>query len=139
MILEAGDVFLLRNWLLSGTEPHYHIVVQTTSDDKVVAVSITSNLEGAYKICRRDEDQLADNAEPMTYVELTPDDCPILKVKSAINCNQVQMKDESYYLNGDDFKKFAGVKTSPDILKRIRDGLQYSATVSPKIQKICKP
>src|SRR3989339_1607459 len=129
MSLNVGDVFLVTNRTLSGTEPHYHVVAHKTSDNKIIVVYTTSNCEGTFKSCRRDEESLSADAEPITYVEVNPADCPtVISHKSAISCNKVQMKEIEVFESADDFDN-RECKMNISILKKIVKGIPFSGTV----------
>ncbi len=134
MSLEVGDVFLVTNRTLSGTEPHYHVVVYKTTDNKIVVVYTTSNLDGTLKSCKRDEESFS-SGEPITYVEVNPKDCPkVIKHKSAISCNKVQMKETSAFESEIGFTN-CNCQIDVSILQKIVKGIPFSATVSPQIIK----
>ena len=139
MTLEVGDVFLLRNFGFSGTQPHYHIVIHKTTEGEVIVVYTTTSLVATYRACRRDEIDLLSHLEPETYIEILPEHCPtIIKEKSAINCNKVDMQHEQIYINGADFKKYEESKIPQEVIQRVKAGIPHSSTVKQKILKALK-
>lgn len=137
MTLTVGDVFLWRNYGRSGTDPHYHIVVHKTTANEVVLVYTTTNLQAAYKAARRDEADLPDHAEPISYVEIPAGVCTALPILCAVDCNKAHLKSEAECLAAPDFKLQNG-KVDMSIIVKIRAGIEESGTVLPNVIKIIK-
>lgn len=64
MILTRGDVFIAINPGLSGSEPHFHIVVQRTANDLIVVTYTTTEVEKARAQCQRAEKIMFPHIEP---------------------------------------------------------------------------
>ncbi|MGD0036327.1 MAG: hypothetical protein ABSC53_03435 [Bacteroidota bacterium] len=139
MSLNVGDVFSLRNFGFSGTDPHYHIVLFKTPTNQIITCYTTSNQASTYKSCRRDEEDLESHCEPMTYVVVEPDDCPeVITNTSYISANKIQMKSEEDYEKGVEFELIAGCKMNPRIIKQVLEGIPYSGTVPEIIKRTIK-
>jgi hypothetical protein len=137
MSLNVGDVFLIRNFGFCGTNPHYHIVIFKTANNDIITCFTTSDRGKTYKSCRRDEEDLPDHAEPMTFVIVEPGHCvPVITHTSFINCNVIQMKSEAHYEGLPDFELMNNCKMDEHIIKQVKDGAQYSSTVLEGIKKL---
>jgi hypothetical protein len=129
MTLDAGDVFLLRDFSSTGTSPHYRIVVHKTSSSELVLVYPSTKLDKIKKACCRDEKFGLSVGIPLTYVEIPPGSCPALVQVCAVNCNKAYVRTEDECVNGPDFKLMNG-KIHPAIIAKIRDGIKDSDVVS---------
>jgi hypothetical protein len=133
--LEVGDIFLYRNYGHSGTDPHYHIVIFKTPDAQVVLVYTSRSLKSVYKACRRDEDNLPDHAEPLSYVEICSADCAFFQDISAIDCNKAHMKPEDECIKNWE-KKIENHKVPESVLTKVREGIKASGTVRSMVKKL---
>ncbi|MGA9365339.1 MAG: hypothetical protein WBW16_13325 [Bacteroidota bacterium] len=135
MSLIVGDVFRAINAPLSGASPHFHIVVQKTQEELVVVTYTTTNIKDARKHCQRVEKIKLAHIEPETLVVTGPNDCDSFSEPCAINCNHVQMREESYYEWSPSFKRLSPVKNQ-DLVVRIREAIKKSPVVEQRIIKL---
>lgn len=135
MSLDAGDVFRAINPALSGDTPHFHIVVHKTSDKLVVVTYTTTRIEQARLRCQRVERIKFENIDPETLILTGPEDCDSFTQPCAVNCNHVQMRDESYYEWSPAFKRLAPIKNL-ELISRIHAAIKKSPIVEQKIIKL---
>ena len=135
MSLNVGDVFRAINPPLSGSSPHFHLVVQKTQEGLVVVTYTTTNLEEARRRCQRVEKIKLSHIEPETLILTGPNDCDSFSETCAINCNHVQMLEETYYEWSPAFKRLSPIK-NPDLIVKIREAIKKSPVVEGRIIKL---
>ncbi|MBI5464746.1 MAG: hypothetical protein HY966_07340 [Ignavibacteriales bacterium] len=135
MTLTAGDVFLCVNPGLSGDDPHYHIVIHTTENRLVVVTYTTSQIEKVRRRCQRKEKIRFAHIEPETLVVVEPSDSPSFTKQCAIDCNNVQMLSEEYYVSSKSFQKVSSI-TNPNLIPRIKSAIAKSRIVEERIIRI---
>jgi hypothetical protein len=132
-MLTSGDVFLLRDFVFTGTEPHYRIVVHKTASDSVILVCPSTQIEKVRQRCIRDAEIPFSMALPDQYVEIPAGSCVPLPKLCAVDCNKAFFKTELECINGFDFK-LSGGKVDPDLISRIRFGIETSIVVPNMIK-----
>lgn len=135
MILTRGDVFVAINPGLSGSEPHFHIVVHRTDDHLIVVTYTTTEVEKARERCQRVEKIKFPHIEPETLVLTGPEDCESFTRECAINCNHVQMMSEESYTTRPAFRKLHPIG-NPKLLDQIKAAIRKSPVVEQKISQL---
>lgn len=135
MILSPGDVFVAINPGLSGSEPHFHIVVHRTDDELIIVTYTTTEIEKARARCQRAEKIKFPHIEPETLVLTGPADCASFTSACAINCNHVQMMPEESYTTRPAFRKLQSI-ANPKLLDQIKAAIKKSLIVEQKIIQI---
>jgi hypothetical protein len=135
MILSPGDVFIGINPGLSGSEPHFHIVVHRTDDDLIVVTYTSTEIEKARARCQRVEKIKFSHIEPETLVLTGPEDCESFSSECAINCNLVQMMAEDSYTTRPAFRKLHPIRNM-QLLDQIKAAIKKSPIVEEKIVRL---
>ena len=135
MILSPGDVFVAINLGLSGSEPHFHIVVHRTDDELIIVTYTTTEIEKARARCQRAEKIRFSHIEPETLVLTGPNDCASFTSACAINCNHVQMMTEESYTTRPAFRKLHPIG-NPKLLDQIKAAIKKSPIVEQKISQL---
>jgi hypothetical protein len=133
-MLEAGDVFLIRDPRNTGYDPHYQIVVHKTASNDLVLVYATTKIDKAKERCIRDSPDTPTGEVPKTYVEIPKGSCASLPRLSAVDCNKAFLSNESERESGMDFKKRSH-KIGKEFLDRIKDGIRNSEIVPGVVTK----
>ena len=133
--LNVGDVFLSINPGLSGTEPHFHIVVHKTQNDELVVVHTTKEVEKVRQRCLKREDIKFDHIDPSTMIIINNSHCSSLAVESAIDCNKAQLKPQTFFIEKQYFKHCSPLS---DLLKiaSIKSAIKSSTIVEDYIKKL---
>lgn len=137
MTLSVADVFLTINPALSGSHPHFHIVVHRTAENFIVVTYTTTKIEEARRRCRRKERIPFDHIEPGSLVIVTPQDSESFSQICAIDCNNVQMSPEESYLPRPAFKLLKPIKNG-DLILKIREAIKKSPVVEEGIMKLLR-
>jgi|GEM_PF-4570313 len=138
MSLSKGDVFWCKNSNFPNEPAHPHIVVEITTDKKIVYVWTSSQIKTVKYWCKKFEKN--DKGKPLkTYVEADTVDCSALDRKSAINCNNAEIIEEYVLTRREGYKKDENnCKISNELLGKIRVGIFCSERVSFEIRKLLK-
>jgi hypothetical protein len=135
MSLAAGDVFVAINPGLSGSEPHFHIVVHRTDDELIIVTYTTTEIEKARARCQHVEKIKFAHIDPETLVLTGPEDCASFTQACAINCNHVQMMSEETYTTRPAFRLLYPIK-NPKLLSQIKAAIKKSPIVEEKIIRL---
>ncbi len=133
--LKVADVFLAINLALCGENPHYHIVVHKTDDDKILVVHTTKEIDKVKFRCRSREKIKFDYIEPDTAIIVNNTHSETFTLESAIDCNKVQLKPISFFTDKQEFKLYAPIKNLATI-EVIKQGIKHSPIVEPVIKKM---
>jgi hypothetical protein len=129
--LKQGNVFYFVDESFSET-PHLFIVINRhpETDDIIYFVSCTSKVDIQRRRCR--------NHPPETLVEIGATDYKELRLKTAINCNDVKKREKDDLVERVSEHRISFSRSPmPDaILKRIIVGVEASNVVEEKIKKL---
>jgi hypothetical protein len=136
-LLKRGDVFYGCVQGLSGLHhPHHHIVIKDIPPDSVAVVYITKNIPAVMNECYRDDIISSKIDDPISMIRINPDDLSVLNVESAINCNQVSIKEISFFESVKDYNhegKINNVKKIPEIIKAAKSSNTLLAKIKNQL------
>ncbi len=133
--LKVADVFLSITPELSGDDPHYHIVVYKSFDDKVIVVHTTKEVNKVRERCCKREKIKFNHIDPDTMVLINNSQCASLKFESAIDCNKAILKPITYFTGKQYFKQLAPISDMQVIANIIR-GIKLSPIVEDSIKNL---
>ena len=135
--LNVGDIFLVINLALSGENPHYHIVVHKTEDNRILVVHTTKEIEKVKIRCRNREKIKFDYIEPDTAIVINPSDSETFDIKCVIDCNKAQLKPISFFTSKYEFKIRSPLKDIT-IINKIKQGILKSPVIEEVVKKLLR-
>jgi len=133
--LAPGTIYYFVNEEIQfSDEPHYHVIVSITENEKLLLTITTSQTEKKIKYIEKKK------LPYETLVFIKPDEENGLTKESAVNCNECYLVDLDYLRNKydtDDIQVKGKVKQS--ILEQIIKGLLASPLIEEEIKERLKP
>jgi hypothetical protein len=134
-MLEAGDIFRIRDFHNTGYNPHYQIVVHKTAKNKLLLVYTTTKTDKVKNRCMRDNPHTPEGELPKAYVEIPKGSCTALPEFCVVSCDNAFVSTVEDRENGMDFEKKQN-KVPAKLIEKIKEGIQDSGKLPGVIKDV---